>query len=389
MRIAIDGTTLCDKQGGRGAGIEHYTWSIVSMLIKQNKEQEFLIVIPEVFSSVLARELTDGATNVRFLKPLFPSITFLSRHVFMPLKVKLFKPDVFFAPSGQVPWGWFWKAVITIHDLAIYEHPEWFAGMGNQDFSTRVIVPNSIERKSDAIIAVSKATQDQIERIFPAAKGKSKVVYEGIDSIDLDPVDLPEERFPYDRDYIFFLGTIEPRKNLPTAMRAFDRFLSEHPDQVLQTRFILAGNFGWDTREVEETANEINKKWCEYEPDGVVQALGKVSEQEKWLLMAQASAFIFPSFYEGFGLPVLEAMAAGVPVITSNKGALAEIGGDAVMFVEPDDIEKMSLSIAQCLLLPDGANTLRMDGLRQAKKFSWKKAADQTMEILLDVGAEE
>lgn len=385
MRIAIDGTTLCDKNGGRGAGIEHYTWSIIATMIQRFPEYVFVISVPESFTESHQRQLVGQATNVRFITPILPSVRFLSRHVFLPFRLKLSKPDVLFSPSGQVPWGWFWESVITVHDLAIYEHPEWFSGTGNQDFAIRVVVPNSIEQKSKAIIAVSQATMQQIERLFPSAKGKIKVVYEGVEPIDLLPEELPTDRFPYERDYIFYLGTLEPRKNLPMAMRAFDRFLTEHPEQVQQTRFVLAGKFGWDTKEIEEMANEVNKKWSHEEPDGVIQALGHVSEQEKWLLLAQASAFIFPSHYEGFGLPILEAMQAGVPVITTPCGALSEVGGDAVMYVQPDDIEKMSFAIAQCLLVPDGVNILRVDGLQQARKFTWKKAAEKTMEVLVDV----
>ena len=385
MKIAIDGTTLCDHKGGRGAGIEHYTWSIIFSLIEQGSQHSFFLIVPTEFSQSSVHELTQGRKNVRILRPILPKVKLLSRHVFLPLKLYLFAPDVFFAPSGQIPLGWMGKSVITIHDLAIYEHPEWFDQATSQNFAIQTVVPKSIER-AQAVITVSGATQEQLEKHFVGSKGKSRIIYEGAKAPTLKVKDLAADRFPYDRDYVFYLGTIEPRKNLENAILAFDRFLTEHPDQVTKTRFVLAGKLGWGIENVQKVADEVNKKWRQQEPDGVVQALGHVSEQEKWLLLARASAFFFPSWYEGFGLPILEAMSAGVPVITTKRGAIPEVAGDAVMYVEPDNIEQMSFAIAQTLLVPEGAYALREAGIARAAEFTWEQTAEQTLEVLEDVG---
>jgi glycosyltransferase involved in cell wall biosynthesis len=384
MKIALDGTTLCDKQGGRGAGVEHYTWSILYSLLRIPSKNTYLLVVPEALSQADLAELIRGVSRVKVVRSKVPKVTFFSRHLLLPVKLYLMGTDVLFAPAAQVPWGWRGKSVLTIHDLAIYENPEWFPDIKQQDFAVNTIVPKSIQ-EANAFVAVSKATQQQLERLFPVARGKSRVVYEGV-TLKKCKNNTELERFPYEKDYVFYLGTLEPRKNLVAAMNAFDRFLDNRPEQATQVRFILAGKLGWKWEEIEKTANTINDKWKQADPGGVVQALGHVSEEEKWCLLSRASAFIFPSLYEGFGLPVLEAMSVGVPVICSNKGALPEVGGDVVMYVEPDDIDKMALQIAQCILLPEGISIMRQEEQEQAKKFSWQKAAQETLEVIEGAG---
>ena len=314
MKIAVDAINICDVHGGEGAGIEHYTRSILSHLICAYPEVTFILAVPDPFTSEVAKSFVPGAKNVRYLRPFFSKVPFFSRHIFLPLLLRCYS-SVLFCPSGQIPFGWLGRSVITVHDLTILEHPEWFADVGSQDFSTHVVVPRSIKR-ADTILAVSQATQCQIERLFPLATEKIQVVHEGV----CLPSNISKsiETFPYDREYVLFLGTLEPRKNLVTAIKAFDAFLTNHPEQATHIRFILAGKFGWGAEPIEEAANRVNAKWQFVEPQGVVQALGMVSEEEKWRLLSCASVFLFPSLYEGFGLPILEAMSVGTPVIATT-----------------------------------------------------------------------
>ena len=118
----------------------------------------------------------------------------------------------------------------------------------------------------------------------------------------------------------------------------------------------------------------------------MAQFLGPVTEEEKWYLLSGASCLFFPSFHEGFGLPILEAMSVGTPVITTACGAIPEVGGDAVIYVDPEDIEAMSFAIAQCVLVPQGAQYLREEGYRRAKSFSWQETAKKTIAVLRSVG---
>ncbi len=383
MRILFDGTTLCGEDGGPGAGIEHYSASLLSALVQQAPEDLFLVTIPSYCSLPYVRGLIGTARNVKLLRIRFPYIPFVSRHLFLPLYAACYRPDVFFSPFGQLPLGWRGKSVLTVHDVAIYDHPEWFPEESTDSFSTRFVVPSSFDR-ARALIAVSQCTKTELEKQFPQTEGKIQVIYEGVTLGNQKEVEH-KERFPFDRDYVLFLGTVEPRKNLVNAFAAFDAFLESREEQATSVRFIVAGKRGWKTSEIEASADEINRKWKAFEPNGVIQFLGSVTEEEKWYLLSHASCLLFPSSHEGFGLPILEAMSVGTPVVTSSTGALSEVGGDAVMYADCEDTQTMSLAIAQCVLLPEGLQNLREEGYRRARSFSWNETAKKTIALLRSV----
>lgn len=383
MRIAVDAMTICDADGGTGAGIEHYTWSLLFALVRLDPGHEYLFLVPPSMTEPRKRAFTEGIHNVRFLQTSRTKISFFSRHIWHALRLWMHRPDVLFAPSGQFPIGWRGRAVATIHDVLIYQHPEWFSPDQRSAFSTRVGVPLAIER-ARRLIPVSKFTERELHKLFPVTEEKTTVVHEGIEIPVLDQTAAPH-RFPYDRDYLLFLGTREPRKNLVHAVQAFDRFLAGHPEQAELSRFIFAGARGWNSQTIEDEIDRVNHAWSHIEPHGVIQRLGKVTEEEKWVLLSRAAGLLFPSYEEGFGLPLLEAMAVGTPVITTRLGALEEVGGDVPIYVDPDDVEGMSFSIAQCLLVPEGVVTLREEGRERAKQFTWKRTAEQVLEVLEQV----
>lgn len=374
MIVAIDGTTLCDARGGSGAGIEHYTWSIVLSLARTFPEHRFVVSVPHVLPASRRADLV-SYPNIRLLRPFVPRIPFLSRHVLMPLALHLFRPDILFVPGGMPPFGWFGKTILTVHDLTIFEHPEWFPETSRHSLSTRLWVPRALKHAT-RLVAVSHSTKRQIERLFPGLEVKGEVIYPGVEMPPLEPAAGGE------KDIVLCLSTIEPRKNLEMACRAFDRFLDAHPERAAATELVLAGAQGWKTEAVEAVIEEINRRWLQRAGVAVIARVGSVNEQEKWSLLHRASVFLFPSWDEGFGLPVLEAMAAGTPVICSNRGALPEVGGDAVLLVEPDDIQTIALMLAQSLLLPEGVQYLRDAGRERAKSFSWEATARGIMDVL-------
>ncbi len=380
MHIGLDGTTLCDADGGVGAGVEHYTWEMISALIQQKTPHTFVLHVPSQLTEQRLQQLLEGAQSaVLVQRSLLPRIPFLSQHVFLPLVFLMRGVSVYFSPSGQIPLGWFGRSVATVHDVSIFEHPEWFASLGNQYFSKRIVVPRTILR-ADRLLAVSKTTAERLVALFPTVAGKTALVYEGVRVPEFVHVDKTSKRFPFDRDVILYLGTIEPRKNIPFAIEAFDAFLRQHPESASTTRLILAGKRGWDTEDVVTMAEEMNRVWADLAPSGVIQFLGTVTEEEKWTLLSRASVFVFPSLEEGFGLPILEAMAVGTPVICSNAEALLEVGGDAVIPVE--NVESFALALAQCLLLPEGGEMLRKDGLERVKQFTWEQSAQAALHVM-------
>jgi len=370
MKIFIDGTTLCSADGSSGAGIEHYSWSLVHEVLRQNElEDQIIVFVPQQFSKQKQAELLRGAKNVRIIRALLPHIPFVSRHIFLPIRALLLRTDIFFSPFGQLPFLWRGKSVITIHDVLIYDHPEWFPEEMVDSFSTRFIVPSSIS-KASSIICVSKWTEQRLREHFPEARNKTVVIPEGVELGSHKEVEH-EGRFPFDRDYVLMLGTIEPRKNLQNAFAAFEHFFETHPEQQQSVRLIVAGKFGWRSKEIIQSVQSQDS----------IHFLGPVTEEEKWYLLSRATCLLFPSLEEGFGLPILEAMSVGTPVITTRRGALEEVGGDVVIYCDPDDTDEMSLAIAQCVLVPEGIQALREEGYRRAVQFSWSRAASATLEL--------
>lgn len=380
MTIAIDARDICRGDGSRGAGIGHYAWEIVRALAA-TCPHPLVVAVPAAFSRRDEEELkagrpqADKASSIKVIRAGKGKVPFVGRHVALPLRLAFEKPDVLFCPSGEAPLGWLGKSVVTVHDLAVYEHPEWFPEGDRGNWSRRVIFPRSVARAS-AIVAVSESTRASLVARFPEAAGKTVVVHEG--------VTLPAgfARAPGPDDLVLSIGTVEPRKNYPTAIRALDAYLRRVPDRAATTRYVIAGAVGWKGDEALRAADEANAAWRAHAPDGLVKALGSVSEQEKWSLLSRASVLLIPSWHEGFGLPALEAMAAGVPVIASAAGALPEVVGDAGMLVDPADAGAMSLALAQCLLLPDGTRELVEEGKRRAAAFTWERAAGETLAVL-------
>src|SRR3989339_937247 len=380
MRIAVDAMTICDKEGGVGAGIEHYTWSILFALVRRAPKHTFYLLVPSVFSLPSRNAFTLGIKNVRFLTASSRKLPFFTRHVWHAFRFLLCRPHVLFAPSGQYPIFWRGKTVATVHDILIYKHPDWFSEEQRTAFSTRIGVPLAIEHATQ-LVTVSRFTERELHALFPVTVHKTVTIYEGVDVPHEDEL-TTSHRFPFDRDYVVFVGTREPRKNLVRAFQAFDRFLQSHPEHARLSRFIVAGGRGFQGKEIDDEMHRVNAAWKHLEPHGVIQCLGKVTEEEKWNLLRRATCLFFPSLEEGFGLPILEAMAVGTPVITSTRGALEEVGGDVPIYVDPEHIEAMSFSIAQCLLVPEGVSLFKDEGIERAKLFHWNRSSKELLNVL-------
>ncbi len=348
MKVAIDTSVFSSP-----SGVGHYARAMVSAL-QRRKDVTVL--------SLASRG----------------KIPFVSRHLGVPLEAWARGAKLLYGPGGHTPLGWRGKSVVTVHDVAIYEHPEWFDALGSQAFSTRVLVPRSLEHATK-IIAISEATKQGIARIFPGCENKTVVISPGVEvPKEVEPFS-PEtiQRFGLTEDVILFVGTLEPRKNLVNALKGFGAFLDSHPERMETTRFILAGARGWGAEEVESAIKELNARFASLVPSGVARHIGYVTAEEKWALYTHARALLFVSWDEGFGLPVIEAQAVGCPVITTDRGALSEAAGDAALYVQPDDPESIGFAIAQCILLPDAVAPLVEEGRERVKQFTWDRAAER------------
>ena len=266
------------------------------------------------------------------------------------------------------------KYLTTIHDIGPLTHPEYFPKR------TQQIMSHSFQhaiKKSDGFIGVSLAT---VEEVLNYADLKYKVnlsdrihlVMEGVDEIFFESVQLEEadlNRIPIEKDYFLAVGKISPRKNLDVVFDA----LAQIKDK-LDTHLITVGGDGWDFE-------QIKKRTVSLGLEGRVHFLGYVSDQVLMYLYQHAKAFIYPSKFEGFGLPVLEAMASGCPVVTSNLSSLPEVAGDAAILINPDDASELSEELVNIVQKEELRSNMTQKGLERAKLFSWRKVAFQTTEV--------
>ncbi len=402
MRIGIDCRTILNPGYGEAAGVGHYTFFLVSNLLKIDKENEYVLFFDNLLSKNAAEEMVSGAPNVKI--KFFPFhqykhyLPFVFSHLLAAGAIEKEKLDVFHSPAYTLPLAYHGKSIVTVHDLAIYKNPKWFPEkfLLGQSFSTKTLVPKSL-RKATKIIAVSKNTKKDIAEIFKIDPKKVEVIYEGVEFRNLPKKSettcgVESERcfedlkikYGLKDNYVLFLGTIEPRKNIGVLIRAFCDLISKDKNLGKKYQLILAGARGWKYKIFFKEIRECSKKLGD---NGEVKYIGYVPGREKFSLMRGATCFVFPSFYEGFGLPVLEALSLGVPTITSNKSSLPEIVGEAAVLIDPEKISEISQALERILTDKNFRGDLGKKGIEQAQKFSWKKCAEETLRVYINTAA--
>lgn len=287
-------------------------------------------------------------------------------HLLTPLRMRWDGAQLVHGPANALPLvGFGLPGVVTIHDLAIYDHPEWFPP--GQWFATRVLVPQSI-RGARLIICPSDATRRAAVRLFGVDPQRCRVIPHGVEAEFALPISPPvgaeiRSRYALPERYLLQVGTIQPRKNYVTTLRALARIPAEQRIPLL-----VVGGFGWRYDPVVEAVREFDlAPWVRF--------VGYAGMSDLPALYQMALAVVFPSLDEGFGLPVLEAFAAGTPVIASNAGAIPEVAGDAAVLVEPKDADGLAQSIVR--MLTDGELRARQvaAGRARAARFIWSASA--------------
>lgn len=367
MRIGVDCRII---QESEPAGTAHYTKELVRALLDADSENKYLLFfnqeknIPEEFKH----------PNAQIIILPHKSLPFISSHWQFSRALKKCRLDIFHATANALPIGYNGVSVLTIHDLAIYINPEWFP---KQSFSTKFIVPRSLA-KAKKIIIPSESTKQDLQKIFRVPANKIKVIYEGVrtEEPSEETKSLSLEKFALqEKKYFLFLGTIEPRKNLIALIAAYEILIQKNPDAPM---FILVGGKGWKNDDIFEA---IEKRGLENK----IKYLGYVSNKEKFVLMKSALVFVYPSLYEGFGLPILEAMSLGTPVITSRISSIPEIAGDASLLIDPNNDGEIANALKKLWKDDNLRAELIAKGKNQSAKFSWTKTAEQTLQIYREV----
>lgn len=267
------------------------------------------------------------------------------------------------------------KSILTAYDLTCFRHPETLPPRFRLFF--RVLIP-LMARNADHIICISEFTRSEYRTLFNVPDDRMTVVplapSFGVD--DVDPARSGaaasvRQAFGIERDYILNVGTLQPRKNLPNLIRAFTT-LAGQPGFDLD--LVVVGASGWGTA-------AIHRELAQSTARERVRFLGTVPHADLRALYQAARVFVYPSLYEGFGIPILEAMAAGAPVITSRRAAMPEIAGDAALLIDPLDPAAIAAAIRRLVDDADLADALRAKGRERAAAFSWQRTARETSQV--------
>jgi glycosyltransferase involved in cell wall biosynthesis len=300
-----------------------------------------------------------------------PPARILWEQVILPMALRAVPADLLHCPAYAVPLAHFGSTVVTFHDLSFLLLPEAFNPPNRLYLRT---FARLAARRATRIIAVSANTRRDAVRLLGARPEAVDVIPNGVDA-QFRPEPDPEvvRRFRAARGlpdrFILFLGTLEPRKNLPALLRAY----AVARRQGIAEPLLLAGGPGWGDLRLAKLADELDLR-------SSVRPVGFVDPGEQALWYNAATLFAYPSRYEGFGIPPLEAMACGTAVVASNRSSLPEVVGDAGVLVDPDDPHQFAAAILRLLRDEDLREELAARGIERARRFSWDAAAEATLQ---------
>ncbi|RME48290.1 MAG: glycosyltransferase family 1 protein [Chloroflexi bacterium] len=385
MRVGIDFTPAVQQQ----AGIGRYTRELVRALAQLDARNQYVL-----FQASRGACVDVGRWPANFRVRSVPVtdrwLAIVWQRLGLPIPVELFTGavDVFHSPDFVLPPVRRARTVLTVHDLSFLTRPET-SDPGLRAYLTRA-VPRAVAQ-ADHILADSRSTKEDLVTCLGASPEQITVVYPGV-----DPRFRPLEdetviadvctRYELRRPFILAVGTLQPRKNYPALIEAVVRLgegcaevfdalsMSQAGSRPASPSLVIAGSRGWLDQEIFETVERLGA-------GDRVRFLGFVRDEDLPALYNAAAILAMPSLYEGFGLPVLEAMACGTPVVTSNVSSLPEVAGDAALLVSPRDVAGLSDALCRLLTDWDLQARLRQRGLAQAQKFTWQKAAEAVLGV--------
>lgn len=376
MKIGIEAERANEAQK---TGVEHYAKQLILHLAQIDQENEYVLYLrydPESW-------FTDLPKNFRVKKLGWGPIHFpyLWTQLRLSLEMLIAPPDVLFVPAASLPIIHPRRSYTTIHDIAWKIYPETFKSLKRWylEFTTWFAALSAKK-----VIAVSEATKKDLEKYYLVNPKKIAVVHHGYTVVNNLPhsasghpllarrgvggevdVSVPEK-------FVLFLSTIQPRKNLIGAIEAMKAFREKHKGE--DYKLLVVGKKGWKSEE-SVAAIEANKDFVEY--------IGHVTDEQRELIYSKASCMLMPSFYEGFGMWILEAFDAGVPLLTSNVSSMPEIGGRAAVYFDPHEKTDIVRALEEVLLDKEKAQSLKALGKERLKEFSWGKCAKETLEVLM------
>lgn len=372
MKIAFDGQPLLNANK---TGIAYYEDGLVRGMMEYYPENEYQLDVFTFRGRDQKKEyLEEYGKNIKHNEcAWFPGSLFRMISMFFPIPYCMFfkkKSDITHFCNYVIPFGVRGKKIVTVHDLAFREYPETIRKR------TLLMLKSSLKRsirRADAILADSDFTRQEILKYYKVSEKKIHIVPCGIDTSKFYPIkdtvqiDAVKEKYGIGSEYYLYLGTLEPRKNIEGILEAYSMLKERVTGEI--PKMVIAGGKGWLFDSIFEKVQEMHL-------DEDVIFTGYVEEQDKVKLLNGAVSFCFPSFYEGFGMPPMEAMACGTAVITSNGNSLREVTGEAAVHVEPTDYQQLSEAMERVWRDRGYREELQQKGFEQVKKYSWKNAVD-------------
>lgn len=368
MRVGIDARLVYYSQ----AGIGQYIVQLVQALSRLAAEEEFLLLHSRKDGTILAPQA--GFTRIPIWTP--------SHHRFeqltLSMELALLGLDLLHSPDFVPPFHRRFRSIITVHDLAFLLYPHFLTRQAARYYGQ---IDQAV-RVTDHVIAVSESTKADIVGLLGVPEEKITVIYEAAKPIfrslerDVSRAEV-RERYGLDDPFLLAVGTVEPRKNLMTLFEAL-RVLEDR--RQLRPQLAVVGSRGWL---FEETLARVKELGLEER----VRFLGRLPDEELLCLYNAARVHVYPSLYEGFGLPPLEAMACGTPTVSSNVSSIPEVVGDAALLVDPHDPVALAEALWRMLVDEDLQGHLSRRGLERATAFSWDRAARETLAVYQRVGA--
>lgn len=365
MHIGIDASRVALATR---TGTERYSWELLAALAR----------LPALHRYTL---YTNGLPAV--LPPLAPTMRLRSiplrrgwTHLRLAAELWQHPPDALLIPAHVVPLlrpPRYTRTVVTLHDLGYLAFPQAHTRRRRMELHATTWWS---AHAADHIIAISHATRNDLIRHYRVPADKISVVHHGVSpdfqQADAAAIAAVRARLGIDQPtYLLYVGTIQPRKNLARLIDAFAPVAARHP----ALRLVLAGKRGWLTAQIEQRA-------AQHGMAGQVLFPGFVADADLPALLSGALAFVFPSLYEGFGMPVLEAMACATPVLTSTTTALPEVAGDAALLVDPTDTAALTTALLRLVADADLREQLRQRGLQRVRRFSWDTCAAATLRVV-------
>lgn len=368
MRIGIDTLAAHRKKTGIGT----YISSLVNSLLKVDRENRYTLFVSRENAIIFPG---DGPNCQKVFGPQIinnTNLRVLWEHTVLPFKVRQSQVDLLHGPTFVTPFLSNVPSVVTIHDMTWFTHPDEHVPLKRGYYQSLIPVA---ARRAERVIAITESTRKDILRILDVPEEKVVTVHYGVDDIFQpvrDQANLAEirQRYGIEKEFVLFVGMLEPRKNLVRIVEAF----GELKKSGFEGWLVMAGPQGWG---YEETAAKVRQLGLEE----YVLFIGPVPHEELPALFSAADLLVYPSLYEGFGLPPLEAMACGTPVIASNISSLPEVTGDAGLLVDPLDVSELAEAMRRVLTDGELRQRMRAKGLERAKRFTWEETARRTLRV--------